>query len=62
MKADTGRPSLFVRRYFAHTCEERKTMTTFLILALLCGGWGIAGAAIASLRSLPRSNDDMVFF
>lgn len=26
------------------------------------GGWRLARAALRSLRALPRSNDDMVFF
>lgn len=37
-------------------------MFVLLILSLLWGGWRLAGAAVESLRGLPRSNDDMVFF
>jgi hypothetical protein len=37
-------------------------MITLLSLAALYGGWRIVRAAFVSLRSLPRSNDDMVFF
>lgn len=37
-------------------------MSVLLILSLLWGGWRLAGAAAATLRGLPRSNDDMVFF
>lgn len=37
-------------------------MLVLLILALLWSGWRVADAAVSSLRSLPRSNDDMVFF
>jgi hypothetical protein len=37
-------------------------MLVLLILSLLWGGWRLAAAAVGSLRGLPRSNDDMVFF
>jgi hypothetical protein len=37
-------------------------MLIILTLAAILGGWRIARAAIESLRELPRSNDDMVFF
>jgi hypothetical protein len=37
-------------------------MATLLILSLLWGGWRVLRAAAQSLRSLPRSNEDMVFF
>jgi hypothetical protein len=37
-------------------------MLVLLTLAGLYAGWRISRAALASLRSLPRSNDDMVFF
>ncbi len=37
-------------------------MVTLLILSLLWGGWRLGAAAVRSLRGLPRSNDDMVFF
>jgi hypothetical protein len=26
------------------------------------GAWRLAGAALQSLRGLPRSNDDMIFY
>ena len=37
-------------------------MLMLLLLAAAYGGWRAARAAIESLRDLPRSNDDMVFF
>ena len=35
-----------------------------LILLLIGGyaGWRLAAAALLSLRNLPRSNDDMIFY
>ena len=37
-------------------------MLIVFILAAAYGAWRISSAALASLRDLPRSNDDMVFF
>jgi hypothetical protein len=37
-------------------------MLTLLILAGGYAGWRIAAAALASVRDLPRSNDDMIFY
>ena len=37
-------------------------MFTLLILAAAYGGWRVLRAAFESLRELPRSNDDMIFF
>jgi hypothetical protein len=38
-------------------------MLTILILAAaVYGGWRVVAAARASLRSLPRRNEDMFFF
>lgn len=37
-------------------------MLSLLILSLLWGAWRVTTAALASLRDLPRSNEDMVFF
>lgn len=37
-------------------------MLALLTLAAAYGGWRVLRAALASLRSLPRSNKDMVFF
>ena len=54
----SARPPIFrtnVRR-------KESTMLTLLILAAAYGGWRVVRAALESLRSLPRSNDDMVFF
>ena len=53
-------------RLFAHVSHDRAkkgiAMFTILILSLLWGGWRVTAAAVRSLRGLPRSNDDMVFF
>ena len=54
----SARPSTFrtdVRR-------KESTVFTLLILAAAYGGWRVVRAALESLRSLPRSNDDMIFF
>lgn len=37
-------------------------MLIVFTLAAAYGAWRISSAALASLRHLPRSNDDMVFF
>jgi uncharacterized protein YneF (UPF0154 family) len=37
-------------------------MLTILALGALWGAWRAVKAARQSLRHLPRSNDDMVFF
>jgi len=37
-------------------------MLTLLILTACYGGWRVTRAALESLRGLPRSNDDMIFF
>jgi len=37
-------------------------MSIVLMLAVAYGGWRGVHAAIASLRGLPRRNEDMVFF
>jgi|APEBP8051073302_1049394.scaffolds.fasta_scaffold01050_2 hypothetical protein len=37
-------------------------MLIILGIAAAWGGWRMAQAALASLRSLPRSNDDWIFF
>jgi hypothetical protein len=37
-------------------------MFTLLIIAAAYGGWRVVRAALESLRALPRSNDDMIFF
>jgi hypothetical protein len=37
-------------------------MLTILILAALYGGWRVARAVLESLRALPRSNEDMIFY
>ena len=37
-------------------------MTTLLFLVIAYGGWRSVRAAVATLRELPRSNEDMVFF
>ncbi len=37
-------------------------MLSIAILAAAFAGWRITRAAIASLRALPRRNEDMVFY
>jgi hypothetical protein len=37
-------------------------MLTILIIAALYGGYRVARAALESLRALPQSNEDMVFY
>jgi hypothetical protein len=37
-------------------------MFTLLTLLAAYGGWRAVRAALETLRRLPRSNDDMVFF
>lgn len=46
------------------TTVRRKETTVSVLLILLAayGGWRAIRAVLASLRALPRSNDDMVFF
>jgi len=46
------------------TSVRRKDFTMLIILGIAAawGGWRMAQAALASLRSLPRSNDDWIFF
>ena len=42
--------------------RKEPAMFTLLILAAAYGGWRVVRAALESLRALPRSNDDMIFF
>ena len=37
-------------------------MLTLLILAVAYGGVRVLIAAVTSLRDVPRSNDDMIFY
>ncbi len=37
-------------------------MLTILLLAALYGGYRATRAALDSLRSLPRCNEDMIFY
>ncbi|MDB5873158.1 MAG: hypothetical protein JWQ07_2600 [Ramlibacter sp.] len=37
-------------------------MFTVLIIAAAYGGWRAVRAAVESLRELPRSNEDMIFY
>lgn len=37
-------------------------MFTLLILAAVYGGYRAVRAALESLRALPRSNEDMIFY
>jgi hypothetical protein len=51
-------PSVF------RTTVRRKeiAMFTLLILAAVYGGYRAIRAAVDSLRALPRSNEDMIFY
>lgn len=46
------------------TIVRRKEIAVFTIFILATGyaGWRLARAALESLRGLPRSNDDMIFY
>jgi hypothetical protein len=37
-------------------------MFTIFLIAVAYGGWRLTRAALESLRGLPRTNDDMIFF
>jgi hypothetical protein len=37
-------------------------MLTLLLIAAAYGGWRAVRAALESLRALPRSNEDMIFY
>ena len=37
-------------------------MFTILLIAVTYGGWRVVRAAIESLRGLPRTNEDMIFY
>lgn len=37
-------------------------MFTLLLIAAAYGGWRVVRAAFESLRSLPRTNEDMIFY
>lgn len=37
-------------------------MLTVFVLAAVYGGYRVVRAALASLRALPQSNDDMIFY
>lgn len=37
-------------------------MLTILLIAAAYGGWRAIRAAIESLKELPRSNEDMIFY
>jgi hypothetical protein len=41
---------------------KESNMSALLILMAAYGGWRVVRAALATLASLPRSNEDMVFF
>jgi hypothetical protein len=46
------------------TSVRRKETAMLVLFSLLAafGAWRLTRAALQSLRALPRSNDDMVFF
>jgi len=37
-------------------------MLTLLLIAAVYGGWRVVHAALESLRGLPRTNEDMIFY
>lgn len=37
-------------------------MVTLLLIAAVYGGWRAVRAALESLRGLPRTNEDMIFY
>ena len=37
-------------------------MFTLLLIATAYAGWRVVRAAIESLRGLPRTNEDMIFY
>jgi hypothetical protein len=37
-------------------------MFTLLLIAAVYGGWRLVSAARESLRELPRTNEDMIFY
>ena len=41
---------------------KENPMSTLLLLLAAYGGWRAVRSALALLASLPRSNEDMVFF
>ena len=46
------------------TIVRRKEVAMFTIFIIAAGyaGWRLTRATLESLRGLPRSNDDMIFF
>jgi hypothetical protein len=42
--------------------RKESTMLILFTLAALYGGWRATRSALAALRRLPRSNDDLVFY
>jgi hypothetical protein len=50
-------------RLISHECAKKGTeMLALLLIAAGYGGWRGARAAVNSVRTLPRTNDDMVFW
>jgi hypothetical protein len=48
---------------FSTTVRRKEiAMFTLLILAAVYGGYRAIRAAVDSLRALPRSNEDMIFY
>jgi len=64
-KLDIG-DSIVDARNFAHISHDRAkkgtAMFTVLLIAAAYGGWRLVHAALESLRELPRTNDDMIFY
>lgn len=49
--------------HISHDCAKKgNLMFTILIIAGVYGVYRVARAAIESLRELPRTNEDMIFY
>ena len=47
----------------SHDCAKKGTpMFILLLIAAAYGGWRAVRAALESLRGLPRTNEDMIFY
>jgi hypothetical protein len=56
-------PTVLSSAHISHDrAEKGKKMLALITLAALWGGWRLTRAALQTLRGLPRSNDDLVFF
>jgi len=56
------RPSFSLSIFRTNVRRKESTMFTILLIAAAYGGWRVVRAALESLRGLPRSNEDMIFY